>query len=254
MRVLVCIKRVPSTAERIDLTPDRLAIDTQHVGFTIAPHEECAVEEAIRLVEAHGGETVVLTVGPADAIEQLRDALALGIGRAIHLRIDDLEWDPESTAAAIVDAVRADEQAAGPFDLLLFGTESADAAGYQVGVRVARALGRPIVTRVKHLALSGGTIRAEQEVAGGRDAYELPLPAAVGVLEGLNMPRYVSVPGRLRAKSKPVAVLSPERPAQRLELEALEVPPAPSKRAQVLGHGRDAAPAVVDLLRSLGVA
>ena len=85
MNVLVCVKRVPMTGGKIVLTPDEQAIATQHLGFTISPHEECGVEEAVRLVEKHGGESVVLTLGPPEAEEQLRDAMALGVDRAIHL-------------------------------------------------------------------------------------------------------------------------------------------------------------------------
>src|SRR5205814_7506633 len=146
VKVLVCVKRVPFTGGKMVLNADSTALETRHLGFTISPHEECGVEEAVRIVEAGGtgsGESVVLTLGPPEAVEQLRDAMALGIDRAIHLQTDGSEWDGESTAAAIVGAIRADEQASGPFDLIIFGSESADSGGYQVGLRVAYALGRP---------------------------------------------------------------------------------------------------------------
>lgn len=253
MRVLVCIKRVPAIAGRITLTPDQRAIDMKYLGFAIGPHEECAVEEAVRLIEANGGESVVLTLGPAEALEQLRDALALGITRAIHLVTDGEEWDPEATASAITEAIRADEAANGPFDLVLLGNEAGDTGDYQVGVRVGRALGRPSVAGIKGLTVAGGTASAEQEVPGGRDVYDLPMPAVVSVLEGLNLPRFPSVPGRLRAKSKPVATSNPTRPEPRLEMQRLVVPQGISKQAVVLGSGPDAAPAVVEVLASLGV-
>lgn len=253
MRVLVCIKSVPAVAGRITLTGDARAIDTKHLGFAIGPHEECAVEQAVRLVEEHGGEAVVLTLGPAEALEQLRDAMALGIARAIHLVTDGSEWDPESTAGAIAEAIRADEAASGPFDLVLTGNEAGDSGGYQTAVRIGRSLGRPVVTAIKGMAVADGVARCEQEVTGGRDVYELPLPAVVGVLEGLNIPRFPSVPGRLRAKSKPVAASTPARPAQRLEMVRLVVPEGKTKQAVVLGRGPEAAPAVVEVLGSLGV-
>src|SRR5215470_2053367 len=125
------------------LTEDAQAIETKHLGFTISPHEECAVEEAVRIVEAGGGEVVVLTLGPAEAEEQLRDCMAIGADRGILLHTDE-EWDPQATAAAIVAAIR-DES----FDLILVGNESADAGNYQVGIRVAYALGVPVVTGLK---------------------------------------------------------------------------------------------------------
>src|SRR6266702_5963356 len=115
MRVAVCVKRVPITGGRILLTDDGLAINTQHLGFTMSPHEECGVEEAVRLIEANKGDSVVLTLGPADAVEQLRDAMALGVDRAIHLQTDGQEWDAEATAGALLEAILTDEATNGPF-------------------------------------------------------------------------------------------------------------------------------------------
>src|SRR5437660_4086801 len=254
MRIAVCIKRVPITGGRILLTDDARAINTQHLGFTMSPHEECGVEEAARLIEANKGDSVVLTLGPPEAVEQLRDAMALGIDRAIHLQTDGGEWDPEATSAALVDAIRADEAAAGLFDLIFFGNESADSGGYQVGLRVARALGRPCVTGLKGVKVEGTSVRCEQEVDGGRDVYLVPIPAVLTVKEGLNLPRYPSVPGRMRAGRKPVAVTTPARPASRLELTKLVIPAGQGRRAEVLGSGPSAAPAVVEMMRRIGVA
>lgn len=253
MRVGVCVKRVPITGGRIVLTDDARAINTQHLGFTYSPHEECGVEEAVRLIEANGGESVVLTLGPAEAVEQLRDAMALGVDRGIHLQTDGSEWDAEVTADALVAAIRDDEAANGPFDVVFFGNESADSAGFQVGIRVAHALGRPCVTGLKKVTVERAAVRCEQEVEGGRDVYVVSLPAVLTVKEGLNLPRYPSVPGRMRARSKPVKVLTPERTPPRLELVRLAVPAGQGRRAASLGSGAAAAPAVVDVLREAGV-
>src|SRR2546426_6375889 len=243
MRIAVCIKRVPITGGRILLTDDARAINTQHLGFTMSPHEECGVEEAVRLIEANKGDSVVLTLGPSEAVEQLRDAMALGIDRAIHLQTDGQEWDAEATAGALLEAIRADESANGPFDIIFFGNESADSGGFQVGIRVAYGLGRPCVTGLKKVTLEGSQVRCEQQVEGGRDVYVVPLPAVLTVKEGLNLPRYPSVPGKMRARSKPVAVVTPSRPAPRLELVKLAVPAGPGRRAEALGRGAPAAPA-----------
>ena len=235
------------------LTDDSRAIDTRHLGFTMSPHEECGVEEAVRLIEANGGDSVVITLGPPEAVEQLRDAMALGIDKAIHLQTDGQEWDGEGTAAALTDAIKAEESASGPFDVIFFGNESADSGGFQVGARVAHALGRPCVTGLKRVTLDGPSVRCEQEVEGGRDVYLVPLPAVLTVKEGLNLPRYPSVPGRMRAGRKPVAVSTPPRPEPRLELVRLVVPAGQGRRAEVLGAGPAAAPAVVEMLRKAGV-
>jgi electron transfer flavoprotein beta subunit len=253
VRILVAVKRVPMTGGRIVLTEDEQAIETRHLGFTISPHEECGVEETVRLIEANGGESVVLTLGPAEAEEQLRDAMAIGIDRAVHLVTDGEEWDPQATAGAILEVIREDEAANGPFDLLFFGNESADTGGYQVGIRIAHALGRPVATGLKAVTVDDGTVRCEQEVAGGRDVYVLPLPAVVTVKEGLNLPRYPSVPGRLRAQRKPLEARSPVRPGPRLERLQLVVPEGEGKQAEILGEGAAAAPRVVEVLQQIGV-
>ncbi len=232
------------------LTEDEQALETRHLGFTISPHEECAVEEAVRLVEARGGETVVLTLGPPEAEEQLRDSMAIGADRGILLRTDGSEWDPQATATAIVEAIRAEE----PFDLLLFGNESADAGNYQVGIRVAYALGLPVVTGLKKIEVLDGQVRCQRDVGGARDVYVVPTPAVLTVLEGLNLPRYPSVPGRLRARGKPLAVVELSRPEPRLEKVRLAVPGGPGAQAEILGRGPEAAPKVVEVLRQLGMA
>src|SRR5579884_2773716 len=249
MRVLCCVKRVPITGGRMVLTPDAQALETKHLGFTISPHEECGVEEAVRIVEAQGGEVVVLTLGPEEAAEQIRDCMAIGADRGIHL-VSSEELDAQATASAIVDAVREEE----PFDLLIFGNESADAGNYQVGIRVAYALGLPVVTGLKKIELLGDRVRVERDVGGARDVYETALPAVLGVLEGLNLPRYPSVPGRLRAKSKPLAVVDVTRPEPKLEKLRLVVPEGQGKQAEILGRGAEAAPRVVEVMQQLGVA
>jgi len=251
VRILVCVKRVPITGGKMVLTEDEQAIETKHLGFTISPHEECAVEEAVQIVERGGGEVVVLTVGPTEAEEQLRDCMAIGADRGILLETQGEEWDAQATAAAVVEAIRAEAE---PFDLLLFGNESADAAGYQVGIRVAHALGLPVVTGMKRIELRDGGVRCERDVGGARDVYETSLPAVLTVLEGLNLPRYPSVPGRLRAKQKPLARTAVSPPAPQLERLRLLVPEGQGKQAEILGEGTAAATRVVEVMQALGVA
>jgi electron transfer flavoprotein beta subunit len=251
VNILVCVKRVPLTGGKIVLADDERAISTRHLGFTVSPHEECGVEEAVRLVEKHGGTSAVLTLGPPEAEEQLRDMMAIGIDTAIHLVTDGSEWDPQATAEAIAQAVKAQPE---PFDLILFGNESADAGNYQVAIRVAYKLGLPIVTGVKGITpAEDGRLRCEQEVTEGRDVYLVPMPAVVTVKEGINLPRYPSVPGRLRAKKKPVDSSNPVELDPQLEMVRFALPPGSGKQVQVLGSGPEAAPAVVGVLSELGL-
>jgi electron transfer flavoprotein beta subunit len=190
---------------------------------------------------------------------QLRDALALGIERAILLETDGNEWDPVSTSAAITSAIRDQEAANGSFDLILFGNESADSGGYQVGIRVAVALERPVVNGIKSLTFRDGTAIARREApAGGWETYELPLPAVVGVKEGINLPRYPSVPGRIRAKKKEIERVVAAVPDLGLvpigpRKELLRLPAEQEAAVEILGRGPEAAAAVVDLLEQIGV-
>ena len=254
MNILVCVKRVPATGGRIVLTPDGLEIDVRYLGFTISPHEECAVEEAVRIIEAQGGTSTVLTLGPEEATDQLREAMAVGIDRAILLQTDGGEWDAVATAGAIVDAIRAREAVDGPFDLVLLGNEAADTGDYQVGVRVAVALDRPVVTGAKGLEVRDDAVAARREAAaGGWEVYEIPRPAVVTVKEGINLPRYPSVPGRLRARKKEIERVALDPAAASPARIRLRVPVEKESAVEILGEGPEAAPRVVEVLRRLGL-
>jgi electron transfer flavoprotein beta subunit len=250
LNVLVCVKRVPETGARITLTPDAKAIDTTLLGFTISPHEECAVEEALRIAEQHGGSTTVLTLGPSGATEQLHNAMAMGIDTAVLLETDGRDWSAEATATALAEAIRMRPEA---FDLLLFGNEAADSGDYQVGVRVAHLLGLPCVTGLKEIVIDDGRLTARREAGGGWEIFELPLPAVATVKEGINLPRYASLPGRLRAKKTPIERVEPRPRASALETMRLVVPPEQETHVEILGGGAEAAPRVVEVLRDLGL-
>jgi electron transfer flavoprotein beta subunit len=253
MNVLVCIKRVPMVGGKIAVTPDAQSVDTRQLGFTVSPHEECAVEEAVRIVESHGGLVSVVTLGPPEAAEQLRDAVAIGAGKLILLETDGREWGPIATAEAIVDTVRRHESDGGPYDLILFGNEAADTGDYQVGVRVAHALDRPCVAGIKHLEVSETSVRARREFRGGDELFELSLPSVVTVKEGINLPRYPSLPGRMRAKKAVIEQISPAWHEDPVRKEALRVPVVERQRAEILGTGVEAVPALLGLLEQLGL-
>ncbi|ADD41519.1 electron transfer flavoprotein subunit beta/FixA family protein [Stackebrandtia nassauensis] len=255
MDILVCVKRVPGTGSSVPITDDGLSVDTRHLGFTIGPHEECAVEEAIRLTDTHGGEVTVLTAGPAEAAEQLRYALAMGAHHGVLADTGTTDLDPQATATVLATALtqlRADGR---DFDLILFGNESADAGNYQVGIRVACELGLSIVGGIKGIDVDTDArrVRLRRDTPEGIEVYEAALPTAVAVKEGLNLPRYPSVRGRIRSRKaqlRPVEVTPLPGGLRKLRLR-----PAPDKgeATVVLGHGPDAAIAVADLFDELGV-
>jgi electron transfer flavoprotein beta subunit len=251
MNVLVCVKRVPATAGQITLTPDAQEIDTRYLGFTISPHEECAVEEAVRMIETHGGTSTVLTLGPEAAVDQLRDAMALGIERAILLETDGREWDPVATAAAIVEAIEAERAAGRSYDLVMFGNESADSAGYQVGVRVAGTLDLPCVTGIKAIEIDQGRAAVRRQTESGWETAEVALPAVLTVKEGLNLPRYPSLPGRLKAKKKEIERITPHWQDGGLEKIRLKLPVQAEHKVEILGKNGDVGAEMVEVFQRL---
>lgn len=252
MNILVCVKRVPDIGSRIDLNEDRQTIITKNLGFCISPHEECAVEEAIQLVEKHGGQSTVLTLGAAESEEQIRDCLARGADRGILIETDDPEWDSGETAEAIISVIRAEVEKE-PIDLILFGNESADSGGCQVGIRVAHGLDMPCISSVKKLAIGDGIASASREIDSGWEVYDLPMPAVVTVKEGINLPRYPSLRGTMKAKKKPVDRTSSGKSGARLQMQQLVHPPELKKEVEMLGEGSQAAPRIVEVLKTLEV-
>jgi electron transfer flavoprotein beta subunit len=253
VNVLVCIKRVAMVGARIVVTPDGQEVDTRQLGFTVSPHEECAVEEAVRVVERLGGSVSVLTLGPSEASEQLRDAAAIGATHLVHLKTDGREWDPIATAQALVEVVHQLEAERGVYDLILFGNEAPDTGDYQVGIRVAHSLQRPCVAGVKNLEVTEQSALARREFRGGDELFELDLPCVLSVKEGINLPRYPSLPGRMRAKKAVIEEFEPVWRASSVIKEGLRVPNVTRERAEILGTGIGAVPALLALLEQIGV-
>lgn len=260
MNILVCVKRVPAPGAKINVTADGLAVDAAHLGFTTSPHEECALEEAVQITERIGGEVTVMTLGPVEAEEQLRYAASVGAHHIVLVPTDGSAWDPQRTAAALTEAIEGAEADNGaPFDLILFGNESADSGGFQVGVHVAHKLGRPIVNAIKGIDLEGGEaaqaseITARREIDGGFEVYRLPLPAVLGVKEGINLPRYPTMKGRLASKKAELATAEIDGPAGGQTVVRLHRPPEQASNTEILGTDAEAASKIVDILEEIGV-
>src|SRR5690349_1650423 len=160
---------------------------------------------------------------------------------------------PTSTLFPYTTLFRSAEVRAHAYDLVLLGNEAADTGDYQVGVRVAHELGWPVATGIKNLSVADGSAVARREYCGVEEAYSLPLPAVVTVKEGINLPRYPSLPGRLRAKRAPVDRSAPAFVAEGLRKSALRVPESSQHQADVLGEGADAVPGLVRVLEEWGV-
>ncbi|HEX6516330.1 MAG TPA: hypothetical protein VF049_12215 [Nocardioidaceae bacterium] len=251
--VLVCIKRVPDTGGEIRLTEDGTGVDDRALGFTVSPHESCAVELAVQTAAATGGSATVLTLGPAEAVEQLRDALAVGCTSAVHVEADASAFGPADVAAEIAQVVREHEAAGTTYDLVLLGNDAADTGDFQVGIRLAYALERPVVTGVSTVEVDGDTVVARGDGPEGTEIFEVPLPAVATVMEGGVAPRYPSIPGRMKAKRVQIETRTPSREPAGSGRVRFTLPPAQPSQVEVLGEGAEAAPAVVDLLEKLGV-
>jgi electron transfer flavoprotein beta subunit len=252
--VLVCIKRVPEAAGEVTLTADNQAVDARYVGFTINEHENCAVELAVRIASDTGGTATVLTLGPDDAVEQLRTALGVGCSAAVLIEADSGGFGPADVAREIAAVVEAHAAAGRTYDLVLLGNDAADTGDFQVGIRLAYALGRPVVNGASTVEVANETATARVAGPDGVETYAVPLPAVVTVLEGGVEPRYPTISGRMKAKKVKVETVVPQREPRGSGRVRLLLPPAQPSAVEVLGEGPDAAKAVVDLLERLGVA
>ncbi len=203
MKIGVAIKQVPDTATKIQVKPDGSGLVDQNVKFIISPYDEFAVEEAIRTKEKiTGSEVVVFSVGPKRAQETIRAALAMGGDRAVHVNSEGATLD--SLAVARVLAAQVKEEG---IELLFTGRQGADEDNGQVSQMMAEVLGWPHVTVVSKFALEadGKKAKVERDVEGGaKEIWEVELPAVIAASKGLNEPRYASLPGIMKAKSKPL--------------------------------------------------
>jgi electron transfer flavoprotein beta subunit len=257
--VLVCIKRVPDAAGEVTLTADDQAVDARYVGFTISAHENCAVELAVRIAQGDGtgntgGTATVLTLGTDDAVEQLRTALGLGCSAAVLIETDSVGFGPADVAREIAAVVEAHAAEGRTYDLVLLGNDAADSGDFQVGIRLAYALGRPVVNGASTVEVGNGVVTARVNGPDGVETYAVPVPAVATVLEGGVEPRYPTISGRMKAKKVKIETAAPQREPDGSGRVRLLLPPAQPSAVEVLGEGPDAAKAVVDLLEKLGVA
>jgi electron transfer flavoprotein beta subunit len=251
--VLVCVKRVVDSTGKVTLTPDEQSIDGRYAGFTLSRHEECAIELAVQVAKATDGSSTVATLGDEDAEEQLRTALAMGIDAATHIVGDSGQRGPADVAAELAAVVTDHEAAGRTYGLILLGNDAADSGDFQVGIRLAHELGRPIVNGANVAEIKDDHVVAFVKGPDGQETYDVPLPAVVTILEGGVEPRYPTIPGRMKAKR--VAIEQREARAETVgpARVRLRLPEAPPSQVRILGTGPEAAGAVVDLLESLGV-
>jgi len=204
VKIAVCVKQVPDTWAEKKLRADDSTLDREAADGVMNELDEYAVEEALRLIEAHGGEVTVVTMGPERAAETVRKALSMGADAGVHLVDDSLHGsDALATSYALAEVL-----AARSFDLVIFGSESTDARMSVVPAMVAERLGVPQVTFAQKVEVDGTLVKIERQTEYGYDDVEASLPAVVSVVEKINEPRYPSFKGIMAAKKKPVETLS----------------------------------------------
>ncbi|MEU7831033.1 electron transfer flavoprotein subunit beta/FixA family protein [Nonomuraea sp. NPDC049129] len=204
MNIVVCVKQVPDTATERKLRSDDKTLDRDAVDGVVNELDEYAVEEALKLKEAHGGEVTVLTMGPGRATETIRKALAMGADKAVHLTDDALHGsDALSTSYAMAQVLKKIG-----FDLVILGSESTDARTGVLAAMLAERLGAPQLTLAKKVDIEGSEIVIQRITDYGFDKVAAQLPAVVSVVEKINDPRYPSFKGIMAAKKKPVETLA----------------------------------------------
>ncbi|SRR5690554_6335241 len=202
MNIYVLLKRTFDTEEKIQINGG--VIEDDGAEFIINPYDEYAVEEAIKIRDEHGGEVTVVTVGSEDAESQLRTALAMGADKAVLIDIeDDVEEQDQYTTTKILEAYFEDKE----YDIILAGNVAIDNASGQVGPRLADRLNIPYVTTITKLEIDGDVVHIEKDVEGDVEKVETSLPLLVTCQQGLNEPRYPSLPGIMKAKKKPLEEL-----------------------------------------------
>jgi electron transfer flavoprotein beta subunit len=240
---VVCIKQVADTETRVKVAADGRTLDPAGVTWILNPYDEFAVEQALRIKEAQGsGEVVVVSVGGAGAQATLRNALAMGADRAIHLKTDAASPDGLCIARAIAAEIRP--LAPG---LVWCGRQAVDDDAAQVGPMLAELLGLGCVTSIAKFELAGETATVERDIEGGREIYDVALPALFTADKGLNEPRYASLKGIMAAKKKTIDEKPADLGAANLELVALELPAARAA-GRVVGQGAEAVPELIRLL------
>jgi electron transfer flavoprotein beta subunit len=248
MKAYVCMKHVPDTAANIKIIGGK-QID-ESVKFIISPHDEYAIEEAVRLVEKQGGEVILVTVAKEAAMTTIRAALALGPHRAILVKVDQTFLDSQDTARILAKVIQDD----GPADIIFAGKQAMDTEGMQTCYRLATALSMPVVTDVVRFATTGDKVTVEREIGGGeKEVIEMTMPCVVGATKGLNEPRFPKLPDVMKAKKKDVKLIDLKslnlELGQAVQILQLEPVPERSKAKIIGGSTKDAVRELVRILR-----
>jgi electron transfer flavoprotein beta subunit len=247
MKIAVCLKQVPARDWQPRVNEAGTGVHDQDAPFELNEPDAYALEEGLRLKERHGGEVVVCSAGPARVAQALREALARGADRAVHVESADLASADALTVAGALAAALRDEAP----DLILTGLQSDDQGASQTGVALAELLGLPAATIIMEVRVQDGALRVKRELEGGWFQWVgLPMPAVLTIQSGINQLRYATLKGIMAAKKKPIQRVTPPAPAASpLHIVRLYAP-GKSRQTQLLeGNVADVAAALVRALR-----
>ena len=254
MKIGVCIKQVPAKDAPLAIVEGGGWIRETDIGFETNEPDGFALEEALRLKEKHGGEVVAISMGPERAKQTIKEALAKGAERGIHIADNEFyKLDPLGAARSLAAAIRNEN-----FDLILTGLQSDDQGFGQTGVLLAELLRRPHATIIMQIEVADGRMKLKRELeAGWFQWVELPLPAVLTIQSGINKPRYASLKGILAAKNKPLKKLTaaelgltPGDLAPRQKISKVYVPPRKGQTEFLAGSPKEIATQLVDKLKN----
>ncbi len=242
MKIAVCISQVPDTTTKVKIASDGKSIDPSGVTFIINPYDEFGVEEALKLKEKSGGETIAVSVGKDAVKETIRKAFAMGIDKGILVKTDAV-MDSYAVAKNLANVLKEVNP-----DIIFFGKQSIDYDDSQVGGLVAEFLGIPSINVVVDLTIEGNNVTAEREIEGGKEIVTATLPVVICAQKGLNDPRYPNLKGIMQAKSKPIEERQPTYTENKSEVLSMKLP-KPKAKGKIVGTDASAAAELVRLLR-----
>ena len=244
MKIAVCIKRVPDMEMRFSLAGDRKSLDQAGLKYEMGDFDGYALEVGLQLVEKHGGEVHVISVGPDGVQETLRKGLAMGAARGVQLKVENVPFD-----GLVIARVLAAELREGGYDLILFGRVATDTASGTVGPMTAELLDLPCVSSISQLEVANGHGTAQRELEGSAETVRFSLPAVLTIDEGIARPRLASLKGIMAAKKKPLDVKPVQLEQPRLIVESMALPPD-RPPGRIIGEGADAVPELLRLLQT----
>jgi electron transfer flavoprotein beta subunit len=247
---VVCVSQVPDTETRIKIGADKQRIDETGIKFIVSPYDEYALEEAIKTKEAKGGDVTVITFGPDRAAQALRECLARGATKAVHVKGEVADADSLGIAKVLAAAIKTV-----PHDLVFFGKQGVGTDNGLVGPMVAELLGYPQMNVVTHFEVGDGKVTAHREIEGAEEVIEASMPAVITAQKGLNEPRYASLKGIMAAKKVPVdtktvsdlGLNDADIYKQRVVVVSIELPPEKSGGRKI--DGTDPAAAAKEILK-----